>query len=60
MDFLKDFDVEVPEQVIEVPKVSLDMHPGALLWICDLRHPQMAEQLMEVPTVLSLARIAGR
>ena len=47
-------DIEVPEQVIEVPKISRDCTQERLV-DCDLRHPQMAEQLMEVPTVLSLA-----
>ena len=47
-------DIEVPEQVIEVPKSSQDCIRGRLV-DCDLRRPQMAEQLIEVPTVLSLA-----
>ena len=37
---------------IEVPKISQDSIRERLV-DCDLRHPQMAEQLMEVQTVLS-------
>ena len=54
LEVFRRLDIEVPEQVIEVPKVSLDCIRERLV-DCDLRHPQMAEQLMEVPTVLSLA-----
>ena len=39
-------DIEVPEQVIEVPKISQDSIRERLV-DCDLRHPQMAEQLVE-------------
>ena len=59
LDVFRRLDIEVPEQVIEVPKVSLDCIRDRLV-DCDLGHPQMAEQLMEVPTVLSLAEQIGR
>ena len=54
LEVLRRLDIEVPVQVIEVPKISQDCIRERLA-DCDLRHPQMAEQLMEVPTVLSLA-----
>ena len=54
LEVFRRLDIEVPEQIIEVPKVSLDCIWERLV-DCDLRHPQMAEQLMELPTVLSLA-----
>ena len=44
-------DTQMPvEQVIEVPKISLDSIPQRFV---DRRRPQKAEQLVEVPTVLS-------
>ena len=54
LEVLRRLDIEVPAQVIEVPKISQDCIREHLV-DCDLRHPQMAEQLMEVPNVLSLA-----
>ena len=46
----------VPEQVIEVPKISTPLRcPRTVLSV-----PQTAEQLVEVPTVLSPTRIASR
>ena len=54
LEVLRRLDIEVPAQVIEVPKISQDSIRERLV-DCDLRHPQMAEQLMDVPTVLSLA-----
>ena len=54
LEVLRRLDIEVPAQVIEVPKISQDSIRERLV-DCDLRHPQMAEQLMEVPTVLCLA-----
>ena len=56
MDFFRRLDLPVAEQVIEVPKISCSP--------CPLRsldpEPQSAEQLVEVPTVLSPTRIALR
>ena len=43
-------------QVIEVPKILIDVIPGRSL----VPEPQTAEQLVEVPTVLSPTRIALR
>ena len=45
---LSHVDSFVPEQVIEVPKISLPSCPRTAL-----REPQTAEQLVEVPTVVS-------
>ena len=39
-------DVAVPEQVIEVPKIFVDDIPSRL----SVREPQLAQQLVEVPT----------
>ena len=44
-----------PEQVIEVPKISFDRVSQRLV---ERRLPQMVEQLVEVPTVLTPTRIA--
>ena len=54
VDFFKDFDVEVPAQVIEVPKISQDFIPQRSVDLV----PQLVEQLVEVPTVLTPTRIA--
>ena len=56
VDFFKDLDSHVPVQVIEVPKISQDIIPQCSVDLV----PQMAEQLVEVPTVLSPTRIALR
>ena len=56
LDFFKDLDVDVPAQVIEVPKISQDIIPQRSLDLV----PQMAEQSVEVPTVLIPTRIALR
>ena len=56
VDFFKNLDIEVPAQVIEVPKISQDIIPQRSVDLV----PQMAEQLVEVPTVLSPTRIALR
>ena len=53
-DFFKDLDIEVPAQVIEVPKISQDIIPQRSVDLV----PQMVEQLVEVPTVLTPTRIA--
>ena len=54
MDVLHFFDTLSPvaEQVIDVPKISLeDIHVRRLC-----REPQLVEQLVEVPTVVSTDR----
>ena len=43
-----DRDFQVPELVIEVPKISLDVIPLRT----SVREPQLAEQLVEVPTIV--------
>ena len=50
-DVLRFFDLllPVPEQVIEVPKILLDDVPVRAV----LRDPQLVEQLVEVPTIVS-------
>ena len=42
---------QVPELVIEVPKISLDVIPLRTL----VPEPQLAEQLVEVPTIVSFS-----
>ena len=54
VDFFKDLDIEVPAQVIEVPKISQDIIPQRSVDLV----PQMVEQLVEVPTILTPTRIA--
>ena len=56
VDFFKVFDVEVPAQVIEVPKISQDIISQRSVDLV----PQMVEQLVEVPTILTPMRIALR
>ena len=51
VDFMQKLDTLTPEQFIEVPQLSHDSIPQRSA----LRRPQMAEQLVEVPTVLSYA-----
>ena len=53
-DALRILDRPMAEQVIEVPKISCSPCPSRSLF----REPQSAEQLVEVPTVLSPSRIA--
>ena len=55
VDVLQLFDALIPvaEQVIDVPKILVDVIP-ARSWVPE---PQSAEQLVEVPTVLSPTRI---
>ena len=52
-DVLRFFDLllPVPEQVIEVPKILLDDVPVRAV----LRDPQLVEQLVEVPTIVSFS-----
>ena len=49
-----DFLLPVPEQVIEVPKILLDDVPMRTV----VRDTQLAEQLVEVPTVVSYASLS--
>ena len=53
-DTLRILDLSMAEQVIEVPKISCSPCPSRSLF----PEPQSAEQLVEVPTVLSPLRIA--
>ena len=53
MDVLTRFDIPVPEQVIEVPKISCPSRPLRAV----LREPQTAEQLVDVPTVVSFSSL---
>ena len=50
VDFFKDLDIEVPAQVIDVPKISQDIIPQ--------RSVDLVPQLVEVPTILTPTRIA--
>ena len=55
-DSLRILDFPIAEQFIEVPKISCSPCPSRFL----VPEPQSAEQLVEVPTVLSPTRIALR
>ena len=55
LDFFRALDLPVGEQVIAVPKISTDRVSQRLV---ERRLPQMVEQLVDVPTVLSPLRIA--
>ena len=50
VDVLQKIDTLTPEQVIEVPKILPDRVPHRIV---ERRPPQMAEQLVEVPAVVS-------
>ena len=50
---LVDHYFQVPELVIEVPKISLDVIPLRTL----VPEPQLAEQLVEVPTIVSFSSL---
>ena len=52
LEVYRTLDLVVPEQVIDVPKISHDRIQYRLVE-GDLRHTQMAEQLVEVPTILT-------
>ena len=54
VDALRILDLPMAEQVIEVPKISCSTCPPR----SPIPEPQSAEQLVEVPTVLSPLRIA--
>ena len=58
MDVLRFFDTLCPvaEQVIDVPKISLEDIPARRL----CREPQLVEQLVEVPTVVSYSSLLQR
>ena len=56
LSFLTALDSFVPEQVVDVPKISCSPCPSR----SRVPEPQSAEQLVEVPTVLSPTRIALR
>ena len=55
--FFRSLDTQLPvEQAIDVPKISDDSIKPRLV-DRDLRFPQMVEQLVEVPTILSFASL---
>ena len=54
LEFFRRMDLPVAEQVIEVPKISRSPCPSR----SPFPEPQSAEQLVEVPTMLSPTRIA--
>ena len=54
VEFMQKIDSSTLEQVIAVPKNSLDRIPQRFV---DWRRPQKAEQLVEVPTVVSLSSL---
>ena len=55
--FFRSLDTQLPvEQVIDVPKISDDSIQPRMV-DCDLRHLQIVEQLVEVPTILSFASL---
>ena len=55
LEFFRALDLPVGEQVIAVPQISTDRVSQRLV---ERRLPQMVEQLVEVPTVLTPTRIA--
>ena len=56
MDFFRRLDLPVPEQVIDVPMISPSSCPSRAV----LNEPQVVEQLVEVPTLLSVAVLQQR
>ena len=57
LDFLQKIDAPaLVEQVIAVPKISLDRIPQR----CPRRRPRRAEQLVEVPTIISYSSLQQR
>ena len=57
VEFMKKIDAPVlDEQVIAVPKISLDRIPQR----CPRRRPRRAEQLVEVPTIISYSSLQKR
>ena len=57
LEFFRSLDLPVDEQVIAVPKISTDRVSQRLV---ERRLPQIVEQLVEVPAVLTPTRIALR
>ena len=57
LEFFRSLDLPVDEQVITVPKFSPERVPQRLV---ERRFPQLAEQLVEVPTVLSYSLLQQR
>ena len=55
LEFFRSLDLPVDEQAIDVPKISTDRVSQRLV---ERRLPQMVEQLVDVPTVLTPTRIA--
>ena len=57
VSFFKFLDTQMPvEQVMAVPKITKDLIQPRLV-DCDQRDPQMAEQLVEVPTIVSCSSL---
>ena len=58
MDVLHFFDALIPvaEQVIDVPKKNIERIPSRT----SVREPQLAEQLVEVPTIISWSSLLQR
>ena len=54
VEVLQKIDTWTSHQVIEVPKIFPDKVPQRLV---ECRPPQMAEQLMEVPTIVSFSSL---
>ena len=54
VDVFARYAIQVPVQVIEVPKILIDVIPARSL----VPEPQVVEQLVDVPTVLTPTRIA--
>ena len=57
LEFFRALDLPVDEQVIAVPKISTDRVSQRLV---ERRLPQMVEQLVEVPTVVSYSSLSQR
>ena len=53
VDVFAPHDIQVPEQVIEVPKILID----ELSARTPVREPQLAEQVVEVPTIISFSSL---
>ena len=53
VDAFAPHDIQVPEQVIEVPKILIDELPMRT----PSREPQLAEQLVEAPSIVSLIEV---
>ena len=53
VDVFAPHDIQVPEQVIEVPNILID----ELSVRTPVREPQLAEQVVEVPTIISFSSL---